>query len=531
MFIFTAARFAYLLLKEENRFQKEDLDDIQALAYNLKHSHTRAALEDLSRMHGLSSPYIMKKKLERFSDVVDVPYDCCIDSCMAFTGPYEDLEKCKICNEPRYDNRGRPRNIFRYLPLIPRLQAFFQSDRIIDMLGYREELGPYDGTMRDVFDSEHFRDLLDKTVRIDGVEYPHKIGDSKWDIFVGFTFDGVSLWRGLGSIKSRASTTCWPAAVIIYSFNPSLRTRLEHVFSLGVIPGPHSPKHVNSFLHPFYCEARQGAIGIPTFNRRENRMFQMHFYAIFNTMDMPGLAKVNGGKNAGAIVPCEKCEIEGIRDPSKKSVTTYYVPHQRPGEDESQTEYLLANPKTHEHFEEVWYWLTEATSVKEYKEIQQRYGVTSVPILGLLPSIDLVKSFPYGMMHLLFENLAPNLVLLWKGIYKNLDSSEDPYVLDEKVWETIGKETIGSIRTTPSSMVRAMPDIFLHATKYTAESWAFWITWLAPYLLEGRLPNDHYEHLLLLVDIIKAVTSLELEEDKLDLLEADVCRWHAQYEE
>jgi hypothetical protein len=482
-------------------------------------------------MNHLSSPYVMKRKLQTFSNLVEERYDCCIDSCMAFTGPYKDLDKCKICDEPRYDNRGKARNIFRYLPLIPRLQVFFASDRIMDMLQYRQELGPYEGTMRDVFDSEHFRELLDTTVKVDGVEYPHKIGDSEWDIFVGFTFDGVSLWRGLGSVKARASTTCWPSAVIIYSFNPILRTRLEHVFSLGVIPGPHSPKHVNSFLFPFYAEARLGSIGIPTFNRRIDRMFELHWYVVFNTLDMPALAKVDGGKGAGAIVPCQKCPIEGIRDTTKKKGGTYYVPHQRPDEDGSWTDWILENPRKHAFFEEAWHELTQATTVAECKEIQQRCGITCVPILGLLCSIDLIKSFPYGLMHLLFENLAPNLVAHWKGTFKNLDPSDDPYALDEKVWEAIGLETIGSIRMTPSWMVRAMPDIHLHSTKYTAESWAFWLTWMAPYLLEGRLPVEHYEHLLLLVDIIKAVTSLALEEDRLDELEAMVRRWHDQYEE
>ncbi|KIM19971.1 hypothetical protein M408DRAFT_39725, partial [Serendipita vermifera MAFF 305830] len=114
--------------------------------------------------------------------------------------------------------------------------------------------------------------------------------------------------------------------------------RLEHVFSLGVIPGPHSPKHVNSFLYPFYAEARLGSIGIPTFHSRLDRQFQMRWYVLFNTLDMPALAKVDGGKGAGAVVPCQKCPIEAIRDPRKKSGGTYYVPHQRPDEDGAWTD-------------------------------------------------------------------------------------------------------------------------------------------------------------------------------------------------
>lgn len=524
--------FITYLSPDQDRFTQEDLDDLQALAFNLKHKHTREALEDMAKMRPLSSPYIMKKKLEQFSELVDEPYDCCIDSCMAFTGPYKDLDACQICHAPRYDNRGKARNVFHYLPLIPRLQAFFKSERIIEMLRYRQEREPYDGTLRDVFDSEHFQTLLDTTVKIDGVEYPHKIGESEWDIFVGFTFDGVSLWRGLGSIQARASTTCWPAAVIIYSFNPTLRTRLEHVFSLGVIPGPHSPKHVNSFLFPFFSEARRGAIGIPTFHRGLDRVFQMRFYTIFHTADMPGLCKLNGGKGTGAICPCLKCRIRGLRDIGNKSAKTYYVPHQHPGdEEESQTDYLLDNPKTHAFFEEIWHELTQAETVAEYKQIQQEFGVTCVPILGLLPSIDIVKSFPYGLMHLLFENLAPNMVDHWKGTFKKLSPAGSPYILSDDTWKKIGEETIGSIRTTPSTMIRAMPDIWLHATKYTAESWAFWITWMAPYLLEDRLPARHYRHLLLLVDIIKIATSLEITPEMLDELDAKMRQWHAEYEE
>lgn len=473
----------------------------------------------------------MNKKLEKFSGLIEEKYDCCVNSCMAFTGSYSKLDTCKICAEPRFDNRKVPRSVFRYLPLAPRLQAFFKSDRILDMLTYRTSLTPFDGTLRDVFDSEHFRTLLETTVVVDGVEYDHKFGDSEWDIFVGFTFDGVSLWRGLGSVKSRASTTCWPLAVIVYSFHPKLRTRLENVFSLGVIPGPHSPKHVNSFLFPFYSEARQGAIGIPTFNRRLDRMFEFHWYVIFKTMDMLALVKANGGKSIGAIIPCLKCRIMGVRDPAKTSSTTYYLPHWHPDTDESLTDELLDTLRTHEYFEEAWHELSNAQTPKEFKEIQSTYGITCVPILGLLPSIDIIKSYPFGLMHLLTENLFPNMVNHWKGTFKKLDPSEDEYALAENVWEQIGKETAACTRSTPSWMIRAMPDVWLDGSKYTAESWAFWMTWLAPYLMKDRLPEPHYEHLILLTDIVKLATSLEITEEMMTLLDANVREWHAKYEE
>jgi hypothetical protein len=134
-------------------------------------------------------------------------------------------------------------------------------------------------------------------------------------------------------------------------------------------------------------------------------------------------------------------------------------------------------------------------------------------------------------MHLLFENLAPNMFSHWTGKFKTLEPDHDPYYLDKDTCVIIGQETIGCVCTTPSTMIRAMPDIFLHSTKFTAKSWAFWITWLAPYLLQDRLPNRHYQHLLLLVDIIKMATSLEITQEMLEKLDANTRQWHTEYEE
>lgn len=79
-------------------------------------------------------------------------------------------------------------------------------------------------------------------------------------------------------------------------------------------------------------------------------------------------------------------------------------------------------------------------------------------------------------------------------------------------------------------MVCTMPNIWLHASKYTAKSSAFWITWMAPILLKDRLPDEHYKHLLLFSKIIKTVTALSITEKELVILEEDVKECHAKYE-
>jgi hypothetical protein len=518
-------------LTERGGLSPEELTRMRLVAFSLKYGLCREAQEELARWPELNLPsaYRMEKELETLSGLEEDIYHCCINSCVLFTGEFEDCQACPICEEPRLDGRQKPRNVFRYLPLQPRLQALFKSPKMLDKLQYRKNLGPFTDTYRDVFDSEHFRTLLQTKVVMDGTEYPHKIGEFDTDIFIGFGVDGVSLYRGLGAQQSRASVTCWPLVVFVYSFDPQTQTRTENTFMLGVIPGPKQPKHFNSFITPFHKECRKGAIGVPTYHSAEQRLFNLHWYLLHSQVDILAAVKARCCKGPGAINPCHECRIKAIYDPNAAR-KTYYLPHQRPDDEEPRTEYLLSNLKTHADFVKIWDELAQAKDNKEYEELTKKHGVTGIPLLGLLPSIDMVKSFPYGLMHQLFANAVPNLVLHWKGDFKKLDPVEDVYALSQAAWEAIGSATAASARTTPSWMIRLMPDIFLNSHKYTCESWAFWIVWIAPLLLKGRLPEEHYQHLLLFSKIIKVATSLEITTQQLDELDLDIRVWHAEYE-
>ena len=67
----------------------------------------------------LSSEWITEKRIEFLSGVTPVLYDCCINSCMAYTGDYLELETCRYCSEPRLGTNGKPQRQFSYLPIIP----------------------------------------------------------------------------------------------------------------------------------------------------------------------------------------------------------------------------------------------------------------------------------------------------------------------------------------------------------------------------------------------------------------------------
>jgi len=362
---------------------------------------------------------------------------------------------------------------------------------------------------------------------LDGKTYEHKFGDSDTDVFLAFSLDGVSLFRGVGAQKSQASVSCMPLLCVVLSFDPKTRTREELILFLGVIPGPHAPKNLNSFIFPFYQECKRGAIGIPTFNSITHQLFNLRFYLLFIEADLVALMKCGCWRGPGAICGCPKCPVPGVHVAGSP---TYYYPHQVSEEIGSLTDELLANLKNHDFYLQAYEEVDLAHTDRERSRIQQRKGINGVPILSLLPSVDLGRSFPFGLMHQLFENACPNMVRHWKGIFKDLPTDEDPYVIDKDIWRKIGIEGMQSSRTTPSQTVRLMPNIAESQSKFTAEAWGFWMTWLAPYLLEDRLPDEHYKHLLLLSKIIKSATRLEITEQQIDELEDDLKTWHAEYE-
>lgn len=126
---------------EDNALPPEVVRALRSVAFSLKYSLCREGQEELGDWPELDLPsvYRREKLLEELSGLKEVVYHCCINTCVLFTGEYEDYNECPICKEPRRDNRKRPRNVFRYLPLIPRLQLLFRSPKMIEKLHYRQK--------------------------------------------------------------------------------------------------------------------------------------------------------------------------------------------------------------------------------------------------------------------------------------------------------------------------------------------------------------------------------------------------------
>ncbi|KAG7088933.1 hypothetical protein E1B28_012878 [Marasmius oreades] len=138
----------------------------------------------------------------------------------------------------------------------------------------------------------------------------------------------------------------------------------------------------------------------------------------------------------------------------------------------------------------------------EADRLSQRYGIKQVPGLSFVDSLIFPTSFPYDFMHLIWENLLPNLILHWTGEFKGLDEGSESYTIDLAVWKAIGKETVATGSTIPSAYSARIPDISRDRSYMLAEMRSFWTLYLGPVLLHNHLSPRYFRHFISLVKLL-----------------------------
>ncbi|KAI0755878.1 hypothetical protein BC629DRAFT_1296691 [Irpex lacteus] len=135
-------------------------------------------------------------------------------------------------------------------------------------------------------------------------------------------------------------------------------------------------------------------------------------------------------------------------------------------------------------------------------------------------------------MHLIYENLIPNLVLLWTGEFKGLNEGTEQYRLDGTVWEAIGKATADSGSTIPSSYGPRVRNVKEDRAYLTADMWSFWALYLGPVLLHRKFKDQkYYDHLIELISLLNGCLSFEFPAEKVQTIREGFVKWVATYEE
>ncbi|RDX54227.1 hypothetical protein OH76DRAFT_1341657 [Lentinus brumalis] len=175
----------------------------------------------------------------------------CPRSCIAYTGPYEKLERCPKCRErePRYYRKGKkkiPRQTFDTHLVGPQLQALFLSREHAERMHHRRRLTKrlidllkVGGTFDLAEDAFYGSDYLD-AAQPHGDEPPRIKPE---DICLMFSVDGAQLYR-------MKQSDCWIYIWVIFDLAPELRYKNRYILPGAIIPGPNNPKDLDSFLLP-----------------------------------------------------------------------------------------------------------------------------------------------------------------------------------------------------------------------------------------------------------------------------------------
>ena len=206
----------------------------------------------LDRLPGANIPtyYKTTQMVVELTGIESMVHHMCINSCVAFTGPFLDLNNCPLCTEPRYNQfrleltAGKERvpcQEFHTISIGPQLQVLYQEpgstthahylhdERACVLLEIEEK-----GCPDEYCDVLHGSDLT--KVFEDGC-----IGEN--DIILMFSIDGAQLY-------AKKASVCWIYIWVLFNLSPDRRYKKKHVFIGGFIPGPNNPKNLDSFLFP-----------------------------------------------------------------------------------------------------------------------------------------------------------------------------------------------------------------------------------------------------------------------------------------
>jgi hypothetical protein len=226
------------------------------------------------------------------------------------------------------------------------------------------------------------------------------------------------------------------------------------------------------------------------------------------------------------------CKIKGIATAGDK---TKYVPLFRRDE-ENPGQHIELDPlnlplRTHHEFLQQAEDVQSAPTGTASKRLAREYGIKGVSVLSQLLSINFPRSFPYDFMHLIWENLIPNLSELWTGTFKGLDEGSEQYQLLPSVWKAIGKACAEAGPLIPADYGPKPEDLSDPAVRMTADAWSLWTLYLGPILLERHFKKRrYYDHFVELVRLLNICLQYEYTPEDIDEIKTGFASWVKKYE-
>ena len=484
------------------------LNDPSEKAYEKSHrSILRRHPEDV-----LPSYYKTNRLIADLTGIMSVVHDMCINSCIAYTGPFSELEACPVCSEFRYELSGsrpssgrgrRPRQEFHTIPIGPQIQALYRNPESASRAHYLgEERARVISEVNQKSYLDEYSDVLHGADIIQAFQ-DGRIGEH--DIALLFSIDGAQLY-------AQKASACWIYIWVLLNLSPTIRYQKQHIFIGGIIPGPNNPKNIDTFLFPglgHLAALQQETLAI--WDSALQREVRSRIFLPLITADGPGMMHVTGfvgyhGKHGCRLY----CGLSGRRERQGK----HYFPallkpndYNIEGSSHPDVDIRILQEASQKRYENNLRILVVSPNESQYRVRRLETGISKPSIFsGIDPSstLGLPKSAGSDIMHLGALNLSDLMISLWQGTIDCTRPDDkatwDWAVLQKEVWQQHGQAVADCLHYLPSSFDRPPRNI---AEKLTSgyKAWEFmqYLYGLGPGLLLGVLPDKYYANFCKLV--------------------------------
>ena len=491
----------------------------------------------------LLSHYRIERQARILSGIITWEHHMCVRSCLGFTGPFADLERCPECGESRYEEkdleesdgeRKVPRKVFTTFPVGPQLQARWKSPQTAKDMFYRrektEELRqefaqagvPLD-TYDDILSGESYLNLVDSGVI------------KEYDSVLMLSIDGAQLYE-------HKESNCWIYIWILIDLGPDKRYKIRNILPGGIVPGPKSPKNFDSFLFPGLAHVsalqREGLHIWDSYHRRRALSLLFLLLVLADSVAMGSLSgSVGHHGRKGCRLLC------GLVGRNKLRGAHYYpallCPHGFENHRTSSHPDIdigsLPVPSPENYRNDLFHVISSVTEA-QFRRRRLHTGIGKPSIFDGLPRIlPLPLCFAGDLMHQPLINLAALLLDLWCARPDARDYDRAtlwPWaVLTADIWINHGKLVALIAKYLPTSFGRT-PRNPQEKVSSGYKAWEFlnYIYGEGPGVFYGVLPEPYYSHFCKLVRAIRIIHQRTISREQLVAAHELLHRWVLEFE-
>ncbi|KIY51705.1 hypothetical protein FISHEDRAFT_64061 [Fistulina hepatica ATCC 64428] len=541
------------LLTIENADHRLSIDLFLAITNAAEETYTTVQTALLRRdpKRNILTYHKARKLVEQLSGVSAIVRDMCVNSCMAYTGAFINLQNCPYCGESRFELRKKkevPRYQFSTCPLAPQLQVLWRTpagaeslkycrkytDRVFDEL--RQNAGVKQSPFSDFFDGSAYLEAVQGG----------RIGDN--DMVLSLSLDGAQLYRNKVS-------DCWIYIWVVLDHPVDVRYQKRYVLVGSVIPGPNKPKNLDSFLFPglFHLSALQ-CEGMRVWNALTDELLVIFIFLALLCADGPAMALVSGLVGHHGRIHCRfYCPL--IRR-HKPGGSHYYpallLPDNYNVEGCSHPDVDI-NALLHDfsvspavdairHYNQALMLVTNSLNPTQYERNRLATGISKPSILSGLPplrNLGIPGMFTGNCMHLPCLNLPDLLIPLFRGLFKCDKNGNDSVASWQwavfkfyAIWQTHGKEVATMMPYIPGSFGRPPRNPAEKISSgYKAWKFLLYLYGLGPCLFYGHLPPAYYENFNYLVRGIRLMLQEDIFSDEVKTAHSDLIEFLYGFEE